>query len=268
MTRIDTHPTSRSITDDLREGLSQSRLWRYLAKREIARQYDRTAMGVLWIPINVFLHVGLLGLVYSAVLGGSKNYFAYFALSYSIWTTFGRTLSEASTLWKGSEKYLRQFSTPISMFIAKAVYKLMLIFGLSLPVGFTIALLAGARPGPSIVLVIPGLIVYFANVTWVVTIMSIAALRFRDLSRFVPNIIFLVYLTTPIMWQVERLGEDKQWIAQVNPVYHLISLVRDPLLGSPPPAFSWIVCISTAVVGNVLAVLVLRAFRWRIPLWL
>lgn len=268
MSRIDTHPTARTITDDLRAGISQTRLWMYLAKREIARQYDRTAMGVLWIPINVLLHVGILGLVYSAVLGGSKNYFAYFALSYSIWTTFGRTLSEGSTLWNGSGKYILQFSTPISMFIAKSVYKLILIFSLSLPVGFAIALFAGARPGVSVLLFIPGMIVYFANITWLITIMSIVALRFRDFSRFVPNIVFIVYLTTPILWQIDRLPEDKQWIAQINPVYHLISLVREPLLGSSASATSWIICIAGAIVGNLLAVIVLRAFRWRIPLWL
>lgn len=268
MAQMDTHPTARSLGDDFRSGFSQARLWRFLAKREIARQYDRTAIGVFWIPLNILFHVSILGLVYSAVIGHSKSYFPYFALSYSIWTTFGRTLSESSSLWRSSEKYLKQFSTPISTFINKAVYKLLLIFLISLPVGFAIALLTGARPGWSVLLAIPGIAVYFANIFWIVTVLSIASLRFRDLSRFMPNIVFLVYLTTPILWQIDRLSEDKRWIAQANPIYHLISLVREPLLGHPAPMLSWIVCLSTALVGNIVAFWTLKTFRWRIPLWL
>ena len=262
------HPIDRSIFDDLRAGFSQAKLWKFLAQREIARQYDRTAIGVFWIPLNILFHFCLLGLVYSAVLGHSKGYFPYFALSYSIWTTFGRTLSESSTLWRGSEKYLQQFSTPISTFINKSVYKLLLIFLISLPVGIVISLVTGARPGFSVLLAIPGIVVYFANIYWIVTVLSIASLRFRDLARFMPNIVFLVYLTTPILWQVTRLSEDKRWIAEINPIYHLISLIRDPLLGHPAPMLSWIVCISGAIVGNIIAVWALKAFRWRIPLWL
>lgn len=265
---MDTHPTARSLGDDFRAGFAQASLWRFLARREIARQYDRTAIGVFWIPLNILFHVAILGLVYSAVLGASKNYFSYFALSYSIWTTFGRTLSESSTLWRGSEKFLKQFSTPISTFINKCVYKLLLIFLISLPVGFAIALITGTRPGLHVLLVLPGIVVYFANIYWVVTVLSIASLRFRDLSRFMPNIVFLVYLTTPILWQIDRLGEDKQWIAQANPIFHLISLVRDPLLGTPAPTLSWMVCLTTAIVGNLVAFWTLKAFRWRIPLWL
>ena len=87
------------------------------------------------------------------------------------------------------------------------------------------------------------------------------------MRKLLPNLTFILYLTTPIMWRRERLG-DHTWIADINPVYHMISLVREPLLGHTPSALSWWVAIGLAVVGNMIGIALLGAFRRRIPLWL
>ncbi len=268
MSQTNTHPSARSITDDLTSGISQPHLWMYLAKQDLATQYNRTTLGALWIPLNIFIHVSVLGIVFSAVLDSPKGYFAYFAISYSIWTTLSRTLSESSSLWVSSQKYIKQFSAPISLFIYKAVFKLFIIFMMSLPIGWLIALLTGAEISPEALWVIPGIIVYFSNIIWIVTVLSIVSLRYRDIAKFMPNLVFLIYLTTPILWSVDRLGDDKMWIALFNPIYHMLSLVRDPLLGMAPSSISWIVCISMAVIGNIVAIWALRTYRWKIHLWL
>ena len=268
MSQINTHPSARSIVDDLISGIKQPHLWMYLAKQDLAKQYSRTALGALWIPLNILIHVSVLGLVFSAVLDSPKGYLAYFAISYSIWTTLSRTLSESSVLWVSSQKYIKQFSAPISLFVFKAVFKLFIIFMISLPVGGLIALLTGAPISWQALWVFPGIIVYFSNIVWLVTILSLISLRYRDIAKFMPNLLFLIYLTTPILWSVDRLGDDKLWIALFNPIYHMLSLVRDPLLGSAPALSSWIVCLSMALIGNIVALWALRTYRWKIHLWL
>jgi len=72
---------------------------------------------------------------------------------------------------------------------------------------------------------------------------------------------------TPIMWQLSSLnGADI--FADVNPVYHLIELVRAPMLGTAPEFQSWLVAGSLAIVGSVLAATLLVRKSRRIVFWL
>lgn len=258
-----------SVWQDIRSGWAQQKLWRFLARQSLARQYNRTVIGTWWIPLNLIIHVTLLGLVYSQVFRGSHggHYFAYYGCSYAIWTVIGRTLGESSTLWQASSVFMLQLPTPRSLFIFQMVYKLLRVFVMAVIVGFGIALINGARPGMIALEAIPGTGLFFLNVLWIVVVVSIGSAWLPDVARFLPNFILLIYLVTPIIWSKEQLG-DHQWVATINPIYHLVELVRGPLLGSPVSTLTWMVTGGMAVVGNVLGVVVLAAGRRRIPLWL
>lgn len=260
-------PGPLTMLDDVRASLRSHRLWRFIGWREVVRQYERTMIGVFWIPLNVLLHVGTLGLVYMVIFDGGKKYFAYFAMSYSIWKAFGQTLGTAASLWPSSQKYLTHLPAPVSLFVAKGVFKMAIVMGLSVPVGVGLAIATGARPGWSAALAVPGVAIYLLNIVWIMTVLSLVCLRSRDVRQLVPNMLFLIFLTTPIMWEAKRLG-DHQWIAQLNPLYHMIELVRAPVLGHAPAALSWAVGVGMAVVGNAVAFALLAAVRRRIPLWL
>jgi len=72
---------------------------------------------------------------------------------------------------------------------------------------------------------------------------------------------------TPIMWMVGS-ARGLHLVADFNPAYHLIEIVRAPLLGAAPRPLSWLVAVGLALVGWSLAsALFLRAAR-RIVYWL
>jgi len=68
------------------------------------------------------------------------------------------------------------------------------------------------------------------------------------------------------MWQVDMLG-DRRELADLNILYHLIQIVRAPLLGEPGAAFSWIVVTGVGLVGGALAFGLFVRFRSRISYW-
>ncbi len=255
-----------SMLDDLGRSLRRNRLWRFLAWREVAKQYDRTAIGVVWIPLNVFIHVALIGFIFSKLFG-SDRYMPHFALGFAIWMVIARCISESSSLWAGAEKYLRHLNVPLSVFVFKMVCKSGIVLMMTLPAGALYAILTGARPGWSAVLILPGMVVLLANLAWIGTIFSVLSLRFRDFAKFTPNLLFLGYMATPILWEPELLG-DHIWIAEVNPLYHLIELMRAPLQGDIPAAASWFIGIGLAIIGNAIGFWVLSFARKKIVLWL
>ncbi len=57
-------------------------------------------------------------------------------------------------------------------------------------------------------------------------------------------------------------------LAEYNPLYHLIAIVRDPLLGKAPEPLHWIAVALITVVGWALTFHVMSRFRHRIVYWI
>ena len=54
--------------------------------------------------------------------------------------------------------------------------------------------------------------------------------RFRDIPRIIASLAEVVFLITPIIWTPDLLG-PRIYLAYGNPFFHMIEIVRAPLLG-------------------------------------
>ena len=112
-------------------------------------------------------------------------------------------------------------------------------------------------------------ILVLVNVTWVALLLSVFCARYRDLSQIVANTLQVAFYVTPIMWMPSSLPTRAgTYLIKFNPVYHVMSLVRSPLLGEWPTLINWIVSIGLAVVGWLVTVLIYGRYKRRIAYWL
>ncbi len=58
------------------------------------------------------------------------------------------------------------------------------------------------------------------------------------------------------------------YLLDLNPVYHLLEIVRLPLLGMVPRAANWAVALGLALAGWCAALLLFGRFKRRIAYWL
>ncbi len=113
---------------------------------------------------------------------------------------------------------------------------------------------------------IPGLlIVTLAMVSWG-SVFGMIAARYRDLRFLLPSVSNLLFFLTPIYWHVDLLG-PKAWIATANPLYNLISILRQPLLGLTATDANWIYSSIVALVGVIAWFILFSLFRRRITFW-
>jgi lipopolysaccharide transport system permease protein len=98
-------------------------------------------------------------------------------------------------------------------------------------------------------------------------LLGVFCTRFRDIQPIIINLVQIAFFMTPILWKPEVLG-NRRWIADLNPAYHFIEIVRAPILGSPLPGWSWVVALGLLPVGFALALSVLYRFRSRVTYWL
>jgi ABC-2 type transport system permease protein/lipopolysaccharide transport system permease protein len=71
----------------------------------------------------------------------------------------------------------------------------------------------------------------------------------------------IVFFMTPIMWKPELLGST------FNPFYHLVEIVRAPLLGQVPSAENYIALGLISMANFLLAAVLFVRFRARISYW-
>jgi ABC-2 type transport system permease protein/lipopolysaccharide transport system permease protein len=75
----------------------------------------------------------------------------------------------------------------------------------------------------------------------------------------------ILFFVTPIMWMPELLGDHR--LLDINPFYHLIEIVRRPLLGIAPSALDYAVVLLITLLNLCISGAIFVRFRSRIAYW-
>ena len=79
-----------------------------------------------------------------------------------------------------------------------------------------------------------GIIIVAVNGAWMTILFGMVSARFRDVPPLVGNIIQILMFVTPIFWFSSQLGPGAQPIITYNFMFHLIEVMRAPMLGAAP----------------------------------
>ena len=149
------------------------------------------------------------------------------------------------------------------------VWRTFLIFVHNLAVYLVIVLLLKPSVfGFTTLFAIPGLALVLANGVWVSLLLGMLCLRYRDVQQLVASIMQIAMLVTPLFWPVDTLvGIRKIVFVDLNPLFHVLDMVRAPLVGRVPDAISYGFMIVLTIVGWWLTYETFKRFRKRIAYW-
>jgi ABC-type polysaccharide/polyol phosphate export permease len=155
-------------------------------------------------------------------------------------------------------------------FVLQVAAKAMLYFLLSLPVAAPALLLYPGVQGWGLLLSLVTFPLVLANVLWMGVLLSLLGARFRDLGQLVSNLFMFGFLLTPIIWHASTMPEGslRGAVMRANPLYHLVEMVRGPILGEPVMALTWWYVGVMSVCGWVAAAVVYRRYARYVSLWL
>ena len=253
---------------DLFEGLMLWELWGRLCWNEIRRRYRRTAIGPMWVSISLGVFALVLSVVWSALFNLNVREYLPFLLSGMLpWTMLAGCLSEASFTFVTAESMMKSRQFPYTMLIHVVVARNLIIFGHNLIVYILAAVFCGVAFTGHTLLIFPGLLLLVVNLSWMTLFTAILCLRFRDFQQIITLMLQIAMLITPVFWPASQLTGRKTILVDANLLYHLIEVVREPLLGKSAPVHSYVFCIATAVVGWVAAITMLTKKRHRLVYW-
>lgn len=254
---------------DLLGGLARAPLWWSLAWQDIKQRYHRSFLGPFWITISTGVFVGAMGPLYGALLGQDvSTYLQHVAISFIIWTFISSIINESGTAFIGAEGFIKQIALPLSLHVFRLLAKngLMLAHN-ALIIVLVLIFLPPAHWG-NLWLLPFGLLLVLGNLFWIALLLAVLSARFRDIPQIVASVVQALFFLSPIIWKADMLGPHNRFVADFNPLYHFIEVIRAPLLGSPVHALNWLVTGGLMVGGSILAFVVFARLRARVPYWL
>lgn len=264
-------PTDTAFSIIAAEVLAGFRLWpvwTILGWDDIRQRYRRSLLGPFWITLSMGVFICLLGVIYGRLFHmDTRTYLPYLAVGFIVWGFLAAVANEGCLAFLESARIIKQIKLPYSVYILRVVWRNFIVFLHNIVIFIPVAVVFKIAPNLTALYALPGLLLVCANVVWVAMLLAILTTRYRDVTPIVAAIVQIMMFATPIMWPVSSFGGDAI-IAEANPVYHLIEIVRAPLLGTAPQLLSWLVAGGGAIAGSALTVALLVSKSRRMVFWL
>jgi ABC-type polysaccharide/polyol phosphate export permease len=255
---------------DIRSALHNHHLTTTLGWQDIATRYRRSRVGAFWLTINMAVLIGALGFVFGTLFSQPMNEFLpYLAIGTIVWGFLSAVISEGCTGFVSAEGIILQVRMPLFTHVTRILWRNIIILGHNLLILPLLFLVFMKPVSPLALLVVPGFVLLVFNAAWMMLILAVVCARFRDMPQIVLNVMQVLFYLTPIIWSAALLPERAGTaMLNLNPFYHLISIVREPLLGEVPTIMNWAFSSLMMIFGWTVALLIFGHYRKRVPYWL
>lgn len=255
---------------DLAASLRHPDFWAFSCWLELVTKYRRSSLGLVWLVLPPLCYVFGIGYFYSLLFKVEPLAFMiHLGIGYLLWRSITQVITGASTTMATHRAFILdgriRYTDYVLRIIAKAGFYFLVTLVILLPLLFLWqpALIGVA----SVLLTLP---VFLLNIAWLGVVVAVLGARYPDLHEFSATIFIFGFLLTPIVWRAEFMPPDtvRGFVARLNPAFHLIEMVRAPLLGDPVEPATIYVVAGLTIGGWGLAHLVYRRYGRYIAVWL
>ncbi len=243
-----------------------------LARLDLVRRYTATMLGLAWAVLSPLLMAAVIGLVFARLFGVElRTFLPYLFLNLTLWGFFVACLDGGAIAFLAAEGYIKQIPR-VSLF----TYPLRMIFAafVTLVLGLVAAALVALAFGGAVTLswlcVVPGLLAWFLFGFAIACVSGVFNTAVRDFQYIQTVGVQALFYATPVMFPADLLvSRGLGWMLTYNPIYHLMVLVRVPMLVNQVPATPhYIASAATVAVALGAAYFAVKRARPRLVFWL
>jgi lipopolysaccharide transport system permease protein len=253
---------------DVAATIHKWRTWSLMANQDIHMRYRRSVLGPFWISISMAALILGVALLYSQVLKAPfQDYLHYLACGIVVWNFMSGLLIEGCLVVVESEGHLRSVRIPIPVLAARVVYRNFIIFLHNVLVVGLMILAFGWALSPIAAAAAAGVAVYLLIGYFAAILLGPLCARFRDVAQVIVNVMQIAFFLSPVIWGMGR-DDVRSIVKEANPFFHLLEIIRAPMLGDWPAALNWLISACILVTVFVAALSTLTFTRRRTYLWL
>jgi ABC-type polysaccharide/polyol phosphate export permease len=254
---------------DYLRGLFAWRAWLRLGLGDIRIRYKRTVLGPLWITLSMTGTFIAMGMLFSAVYRNDvHHYLPYLAAGMVTWSTLATVAGEGPQIFVSSQHVISSLQLPLPVHVLRCVVRNAVVHLYNSGAALASFFLLGGQPHGAHLLLLACLPLFLATLSAAGLILAIVGARFRDLGPIITVGLQLLFFMTPVIWSPDSLPDARKWWVAINPLYHLIEIVRAPMLGEVPNGLSILVSFASCAALGIGGFVLFCLFRRRIPYWL
>jgi ABC-type polysaccharide/polyol phosphate export permease len=255
---------------DIRATVHAHHLATMFGWQDVAHRYRRSRVGAFWLTLNMSVTIGALGLIFGTLFRVRMgDFLPYICVSLIFWGFISSCILEGCASFISSEGMILQVRIPLFVHVLRTIYRNGIVLAHNLVILPFVLLAVGQVPTWYALLAVPAVLLMAVNVLWMMLILSVVCTRYRDLTQIIQNVLQVTFYLTPLMWMPQTLPDGPYRIVlELNPFFHLMSIVRAPLFGELPTLANWMVCVALAITGWTGALYVYGRYRHRIAYWL
>ena len=259
---------NRAFSDIFRS-MRAWRIWHTLAYQDIKQRYRRSVIGPLWLTLGVGINVACIGVIWGNLFGfDAERFIPYLTLGLIYWDFMTSIINSSCSVFYSNSRFILQIKKPFFVYIIWTIWRQLLIFFHNILVFVVIIFMFDVNLWDTIYLAPIALLLLVFTMTPYALILAVISTRYRDIPPVVSSIINVMFFVSPILWSKEQLGERGVALLDLNPLSHILEVIRGPLLGVEPRLISWVVFCGVAIFGWAVAIALFARFRHRISYWI
>lgn len=246
--------------------------WSHLVASDLRSRWRRSFFGILWTIIQPLGMTLLLAIVLSKMLKSDIYTYAPYILSgIVVWECVTACVTGGSLAFVQADAYIKQCKHPLAIYTLRTVLTSLVVLALA-----SVALYGWAA------IVLPQNIgwQWFATlamfpiicaILWpLATLLAYIGVRFRDVPHVTGLVMQALWFISPVYFEEKMFRQGGlDFLVDFNPIYHLLQLVRAPLLeGRWPAAENYGYTLACAVVLALMAWVVGRRAERKVIFYL
>lgn len=209
-----------------------------LVKKGIKLKYRRSYLGILWSLIEPILSTIVLVVVFGTLFhNNNPTYPLYIITGRLFYGFFSSGTNAASSSIRQNAAMINKVYVPKILYpLANVIYNF-IITSISFLVLIGVDIYCKVVPTIHILQFIPALLLVFLLTFGVGLILTTLNVFFRDIEYLWNVLLMLIMYASAIFYYPEAiLNSNVAWILKYNPLFQIIKLARDAVLGN---SFNW-----------------------------
>lgn len=268
MAKISINQTKKAF-EDIWSGFSAFQIWYSLGKIELIQKYRRSVLGPFWGVINTLIQTAVTGLIFSILFKIELDKFLpYLCIGLIVWNLLMNSINESANTFVSNGAILLQVKRPLTTYIYLTIWRNLIIFFHSLAGFFIVAFIFKIYPSTTYIVILFGMAIFLANLTWMCLLVSLISVRYRDIPLIIQNGFSVLIWLTPIYYNIDQLSSTSRKIIELNPFTYLIEVARAPFMNVIPAASTWSIALVSAIIGWLITIVLFVKLRSRVTFWI
>lgn len=223
--------------------------------KEVRGKYKGSVLGIVWSFLNPLLMVLVYSIVFPLILKvKQENYTVFLIVGLIPWTFFTSVISQGTTSILVNANLIKKVYFPREILPISVATSGLVNFLISCIIIFVFIFASGIHLTFNIIYLPLVIIIQYLLQMGIVLITSAVNIYFRDLEYIINVILMILFYMTPIVYNLDLIPVNYQWVFNLNPMTHLIGAYRDILFFGLVPKFDKLfILLLLCIIGLIIS---------------